>query len=389
MLVDLIIILVVIVTVVRNMGSGFVRQLFSATGFFVGLLVGRYVETFTLKLVHTPNSRALVTVVTILGIALVGLTVGEYVGVKLKAKSMKSRRFNSVDNGLGTILTAITMLLFVWLTASVISNLPATKLKSDIKKSQIISALDSIMPPAPTVISDLGKIIDPNGFPDVFLGSEPIPKSHVNLPSLGDLAAAVSKDQASVVRIQGLGCGGIISGSGFVVRNDIVATNAHVVAGISNPIVEDSNGRHKAEVISFDPNLDLAILKVSGLAGKPLPIDLGNINAGTPGAVVGYPGGGSFNASPAAVMEEFDAIGQNIYGTQKTERDVYEIQADVIPGNSGGPLIEENGSVMGVVFAESTTYSHVGYALAMEKVSTEINQAANSNTQVSTRQCAE
>jgi S1-C subfamily serine protease len=199
----------------------------------------------------------------------------------------------------------------------------------------------------------------------------------------------VKKDQDSVVRIQGLGCGGIISGSGFVVRNDLVATNAHVVAGIASPIVEDSNGRHRAEVISFDPNLDLAVLKVSGLAGKPLNIDLSNINSGMPGAVLGYPGGGPFNAGPAAVMEEFDAIGQNIYGNQKTERDVYEIQATVIPGNSGGPLIEENGSVMGVVFAKSTTYSYVGYALAMQKVATEINKAAISDSQVSTNQCAE
>jgi len=388
MFIDLLIVVIVISSVIRNWGSGFVRQLFSVVGFFVGLFLGRYIEIFTLKLVHTPTSRAIVTIITILGVALLGLTAGEYVGLKLKAKSLRSR-FNNVDNGLGTILTAITVLLLVWLTASVISNLPATKLKADIKKSSIIADLNKIMPPAPNIISDLGKLIDPNGFPDVFIGSEPIPKSNVNLPSLGDLSSAVKKDQDSVVRIQGLGCGGIISGSGFVVRNDLVATNAHVVAGIASPIVEDSNGRHRAEVISFDPNLDLAVLKVSGLAGKPLNIDLSNINSGMPGAVLGYPGGGPFNAGPAAVMEEFDAIGQNIYGNQKTERDVYEIQATVIPGNSGGPLIEENGSVMGVVFAKSTTYSYVGYALAMQKVATEINKAAISDSQVSTNQCAE
>jgi S1-C subfamily serine protease len=389
MLIDLLIVVIVISSVVRNWGSGFVRQLFSVVGFFIGLLLGRYIEIFTIKLVHTPTSRAIVTIITILGVALIGLTAGEYIGLRLKAKTLKSKHFNNLDNSLGTILTAVTVLLLVWLTASVISNLPATKLKADIKSSAIIADLNKIMPPAPNVISDLGKLIDPNGFPDVFIGSEPIPKSNVNLPSLGALSAAVKKDQDSVVRIQGVGCGGIISGSGFVVRNDLVATNAHVVAGITNPIVEDSNGRHKAEVISFDPNLDLAVLKVSGLAGTPLNIDLSNITSGTPGAVLGYPGGGPFNAGPAAVMEEFDAIGKNIYGSQKTERDVYEIQATVIPGNSGGPLIEENGSVMGVVFAESTTYSHVGYALAMQKVATEINQAATSDSQVSTRQCAE
>jgi S1-C subfamily serine protease len=388
MIVDLIIVVIVISSVIRNWGSGFIRQIFSVVGFFLGILLGRYLETFTLKLAHTPTSRAIITIVTILGIGLIGLTVGELIGLKLKYKSLTSK-FNSLDNGLGSILTAITMLLLVWITAAVINNLPATKLKTEIGESDIVAALDKIMPSAPNIISDLGKLIDPNGFPDVFIGSEPIPKANVNLPTLGDLKTAVAEDEQSVVRIQGLGCGGIISGSGFVVRGDLVATNAHVVAGIARPYVEDSNGKHSAEVIWFDPNLDLAILKVSHLAGKPLSIDLGSIASGTPGAVLGYPGGGSFNAGSAAVLDEFDASGQNIYGSGDTLRKVYEIKANVIPGNSGGPLIEEDGSVMGVVFAKSTSYTQIGYALVMSKVASEINQATKDEQRVSTGQCAE
>jgi S1-C subfamily serine protease len=388
MIIDLIIILIVISSVFRNWGSGFIRQVFSVVGFFLGILLGRLLETLTIKLVHTSTSRALVTLITILGVGLVGLTIGEYIGLKLKYKSLASR-YNRIDNGFGSVLTAITVLLLVWLTASVINNLPATKIKADLKGSHIIAALNDIMPPAPNLISDLGKIIDPNGFPDVFIGNEPIPKSNINLPSLGDLAGAVNKDKASVVRIQGLGCGGIISGSGFVVSPDLVATNAHVVAGISHPYVEDSNGRHNAEVIWFDPNLDFAVLKVNGLAGSPLNIDTNDMASGIPGAVLGYPGGGAFSAGSAAIIDEFNASGRNIYGSGATLRKVYEIKATVIPGNSGGPLIEENGSVMGVVFAESTTYNHVGYTLAMSKVASEITQASHDEHQVSAGQCAE
>ena len=239
------------------------------------------------------------------------------------------------------------------------------------------------------MIADLGKLIDPNGFPDVFVGTEPAPKNNVNLPSLGDLASAVSADEASVVKIQGRGCGGVVSGSGFVVGNDLIATNAHVVAGIQQPVVEDTNGTHNARVIWFDPNLDFALLRVSGLAGKPLSLNSTNAASGTPAAVLGYPGGGDFNAGPAAVMEEFNASGHNIYDSGLTLRSVYEIQATVIPGNSGGPLITENGQVIGVVFAESTTYNHVGYALTMGKVASEIQQGRNKQQTVSTGACAE
>jgi S1-C subfamily serine protease len=114
-----------------------------------------------------------------------------------------------------------------------------------------------------------------------------------------------------------------------------------------------------------------------------------NESSGTPAAVLGYPGGGPFNAGPAAVLDEFEASGHNIYDSGVTLRSVYEIQATVIPGNSGGPLVGVNGEVIGVVFAESTTYNHVGYALTMSKVISEIKQASNNQQTVSTGACAE
>ena len=196
-------------------------------------------------------------------------------------------------------------------------------------------------------------------------------------------------DQASVVKIQGLGCGGIVEGSGFIVRPGIVITNAHVVAGISHPYIYDNNGSHSAEVIWFDPNLDLAILKTSNLSGKPLPIDTSIVSNGTGGVVLGYPGGGTFQAKIASVMNEFLATGKNIYGTGKTNRSVYEIQADVIPGNSGGPLVIANGQVIAVVFAQSTTYYHVGYAITANQIIPEINQALNQNSERNTGSCAD
>lgn len=388
MLVDILIVLLAILAAYRSWGSGFVRQFLASGGFFIGLLLGRWLEPYTVGLVHSPTSRTLVTVVTILGVALFGLIIGESVGINLKYK-LRGKQLNKLDNGGGALLSIVSILISAWLLAAVANSLPPSELSRDLNQSKIISSLNHILPSAPTVIADIGKLIDPNGFPDVFVGSEPIPRGNVNLPALGDLLSAVNADKNSVVRIQGQGCGGIVSGSGFVVGTDLVATNAHVVAGIAHPVVQDVNGSHNARVVWFDPNLDFAVLRVSGLAGKPLSLDSNNVDPGTPGAVLGYPGGGAFNAGPAAVLDEFEASGHNIYDSGLTLRSVYEIQATVIPGNSGGPLVSENGDVMGIVFAESTTYQHVGYALTMAKVISEIQQARNDYTTVSTGACAE
>lgn len=388
MLVDIVIILLFISSLVRGREIGLIRQFFSALGFFGGLFVGAALEPHVVSSAHTQISRAMLTLVVILGCAILLLSVGEYLGARLKAHLQK-HRLNKADVFLGAIAGGVSLLITIWLVAPALATLPFPGLQDAVRSSTIVSHLDTSLPPAPNVIADLSHIIDPNGFPDVFTGVEPTPPANATLPALGSMQAAVQKDQASVVKIEGEGCGGIVEGSGFVAGNGFVATNAHVVAGILNPYVVDSNGTHRATVVWFDPNLDFAVLRVSNLAGSPLKIDTGKIANNTPGVVLGYPGGGSFAADPASVLEEFIATGRNIYDQGTTNRNVYEVKATIIPGNSGGPLVEKNGSVMGVVFAESTVYNQVGYALAMQQVVTELHQAEAANTPVSTGGCAE
>jgi S1-C subfamily serine protease len=105
--------------------------------------------------------------------------------------------------------------------------------------------------------------------------------------------------------------------------------------------------------------------------------------------VLGYPGGGNFTVGPAAVLKQLKAIGRDIYGNGRTLRDIYEVQAEIIPGNSGGPLVGKDGSVIGMVFAESTTYNHVGYALTTDRIATELDQAVLRDRTTSTGACTE
>jgi S1-C subfamily serine protease len=388
MLIDLIIIIFAVSALYRGREIGFVRQLFSTAGFFGGLFLGAWLQPYTINWGHSQAARLLITLLTTLGCAMILFSVGEFIGLKLKHRVLL-KRINRLDNGFGGLLSIISLLLTAWLTAAILTSLPASGLRSTVQSSRIISGLNRVLPSAPEVISGLGHLIDPNGFPQVFIGGEPSPSGPVALPALGDLQTAVTKDRASVVKLEGQGCGGIVEGSGFVVGSNLVATNAHVVAGIHHPYVEDDNGSHSGTVIWFDPNLDFAVLRVSNLAGKSLVISDKHVATGTPGVVLGYPGGGSFTANPAAVMDQFTAVGRDIYGRGQTSRDVYELRANVIPGNSGGPLVAKDGAVIGVIFAESTTYKHVGYALTTSQISDAINQAAARNRTVGTGQCAE
>ena len=387
-MIDILIILFLISALFRGREIGFIQQLCSTVGFFGGLLAGALLEPHTVQLVHGPVARSFVTLGTTLGSAFILLAVGEYVGVILKHK-LQGWRINSADNAMGSVLSGISVLIAVWLGAAVLLRVPYPSLQHNIRDSRIIGALNKSLPDAPGIIASLGHLIDPNGFPDVFIGSEPIPPDTINLPSSSALAAAVSKDKASVVRIEGRGCGGIVEGSGFVVGENLVATNAHVVAGITRPVVQDSKGDHTATPVWFDPNLDFAVLRVSNLAGEPLVTSAARVPRNTAVAVLGYPGGGGFTAEPASVLDRFTASGRNIYNQGSTEREIYEVAADIIPGNSGGPLVTADGTVVGVIFAQSTTYNHVGYALTTNQPLQEINQAAAQNHAVSTGSCAQ
>lgn len=387
-LVDVLIVMLVLGAIFRGIEEGFVHQLFSTAGFFVGLLIGATVEPHVVGLVHTSLARLVVTLATTLGCAFLFLFIGELIGILIKHKLTLQNALNRVDDSLGAALASIAMLVLVWLGASAVTGLPYPSLQHEVRGSVIVSLLNRLMPPAPSIIADIGHLIAPNGFPDVFIGAEPAPKP-VQLPTPAILAAAVAKDRASVVKIEGQGCGGIVAGSGFVVGSNLVATNAHVVAGISDPMVMDANGTHHATPIWFDPDLDFAVLRVSNLAGRPLAFNVNTVGRGTPAGVLGYPGGGSFQADRAAILDEFTALGRNIYNQGSTTRDVYSIQATVVPGNSGGPLIDTDGDVIGVVFATSTTYNDVGYALSLQKVVGEVGAARSANQPVATGTCAE
>jgi S1-C subfamily serine protease len=389
-IIDILILLFLVSALVRGVELGLVRQFCSTAGIIGGLFVGAFIQGKLIHLVQTPASKALLVLCTILASIALFSSIGEYIGVKLK---YKLHRFNIKwlqvsDRVAGSVMAGVTLLLAVWLGASIFSETPSSVVQRQIKNSVIISQLNRALPSAPDVVARLGHLIDPNGFPEVFTGLEPQVDTDKPLPSIGELDPAVQKVRASVVKVEGAGCGGVSDGSGFVADKNLVVTNAHVIAGVAHPYIIDGRGKHSADVIWFDPDLDMAVLRANDLGGEPLDILADRVNDGVAAAVLGYPGGGDFKARPSVVIESFTAIGRNIYNQDETRRDVYSMKADIVPGSSGGPVIDSDGNVIGLVFAESTTYPDVGYALTIDQVLEGLNLARDRNTVVSTGSCA-
>lgn len=386
---DVFIVIFLASSLIRGIEVGFVRQFCSTLGFFVGLFLGVWIESHFINYLDSADQRAVFALLVTLACAITCMLVGEYFGLRLKFKISEGKWSDKLDRVFGSFLAAITLLAAVWLGAAIFRNMPIDSWQRQIRSSRIVALLNHRLPSAPELLTKLGHLIDPNGFPQVFTGLEPTIKKDAPLPNMGVLTDAVQKSRDSVVKIAGEGCGGVVQGTGFVVGDDEVMTNAHVIAGVEQPQILDGNGQHSAQIILFDSELDLAILRATNLAGDALTLNTNDTERGTPAAIVGFPGNEGFHAGPAAVLESFVAVGHDIYNHGKTERSVYSLRGHVEQGNSGGPLIDKKGDVLGVIFAKSTSYDQIGYALTAEQVSDSLETATKRTSTVDSGSCTE
>jgi S1-C subfamily serine protease len=180
-----------------------------------------------------------------------------------------------------------------------------------------------------------------------------------------------------------------LAGSGVVVGEGLVLTNAHVVAGIRAPLVYGKDGLLGAPAfpVLFDPDRDTALLRVPGLDLPAVPF-AHNPEASQLVAVAGYPNGGEQQVKAARVRGSVTATGSNIYGQGQSQRQVLVIAGEVIPGDSGGPLLNQEGKIVGLIFAAAISVDgHTGYALTADEAARSL-AAAPGKTRVDTGTCA-
>lgn len=386
-LLDVIILALVGVAVFTGFRRGAAFQLIAFTGLILGLIGGALLAPEVAELARDPLAQATLALLTLLVLAAVGNALGWLLGRRVWAVARRSR-LDPIDAGAGSVVAAAAALLIAWFLAFNLVQGPFPSLSSQIRESAIIRGLDAILPRPPSLLAQARTFFDRFGFPEVFAELPPAPVGPVEGPSRGEVGRALDAADQSTVRIVGEACGRIQEGSGFVVNASHVVTNAHVVAGVTAPEVQAQGGNSlAASTVLFDPDLDVAVLRVEGGISEPLDLLLDTLGRGEIGAVLGYPGGGDLTGGPAAVRRTLVALGRDIYGEDAVRREVYELQSAVRPGNSGGPFVTPAGEVAGVVFAASTANHGVGYAILSQDVMPRVEQAAGRGGQVSTGPC--
>lgn len=384
---DLLIIVVVLSQAVRWAQYGFSRGFFSLAAFWLGIIIGAAVAPFFISFFNDPLVKLFFALLIIFGAGSIVGSVGRAIGDKIFHLINKAR-LNWIDGIAGALFSTVFILVVSWFAAAMLAGTPFQNINRQINGSRIIHALNDVLPPAPTVLARIGGLINPNSFPQVFLGPEPQQIEPVDPPSSADIAAALAIAGKSTVRIESVGCGGQLTGSGFIAADRLVVTNAHVVAGVSNPTVVDVNGRYRAQPVYFDPDLDLAVLRVDGdLAGESLAIADSDLPRGTVGVTLGYPSGGPLKAVPAGLVRSVEATGLNIYNDRNTLRPIYILQTEVISGNSGGPVVLPDGTVIGVIFARSEANTGTGYAIRSPEVLQALKTLSQRSRPVDTQRC--
>jgi S1-C subfamily serine protease len=388
-LLDLVIVALVVLGAVNGFRRGAALQLSAYAGLFLGLVAGALLAPRVAVAAGSPFGRATLALVVLIAFAAVGDGIGWVIGTRFWALA-RHGVIGTVDSAAGSVVAVIAVLLATSFIAFNLSNGPFTGLSREIRGSVIVRRLDRALPQPPAVLAQLRRLLNRFGFPEVFAGLPPAPAGPVMGPTSGQTAEAAHRALDSTVRLEGQACGAFQEGSGFVAAPNYIITNAHVVAGVHAPVqVQPQNrGSQNGTVVLFDPKLDIAIVRVGEPPGPVLPIDKHDVKRGTDGAVVGYPGGGSLKFGPSAVRRPLEATGRDIYGRSTVSRRVYELQATVRPGNSGGPFVLVKGQVAGVVFAASTTDPRIGYALASPQVVPLLHRAEGRTTAVSTQDCA-
>ncbi|MGZ3586903.1 MAG: MarP family serine protease [Candidatus Limnocylindrales bacterium] len=370
--------------------AGLVGPAFGLAGALVGIViviaVAPLVEPALAE--YDQPLRAILAVGGALAVVVAGDAIGSAIGGTFHRR-VQGHPLGVLDRVGGVAFGALQALLAVWLVGGLLATSSFEGLAGQAQRSTAMRVLLDELPPPDAVIANLGGLLDEAGLPQVFIGLEPLPASPAPAPGQAVAEALASTARASAVRVEGVACGQVLIGTGFSVKAGYFVTNAHVVAGATNITVspDAKGGRYAATAVLFDPQLDVAVLRVTRLSLPALHFAAQAPGRGTPAVALGHPEGAALTAVPAAVNQELSARGRDIYGKNIVLRDVLELHAAVRPGDSGGPLIVAGGTVGGLVFAESRSDPEVGYALDPSDVAREVLPALTRTTAVGVGAC--
>jgi S1-C subfamily serine protease len=358
--------------------QGLIVGVLTLLGFGAGAFLGGRIGPLVLQ--HgsrSPYAPLFAALGALLVGALVAVTLESF-ALGLRARVIRGQRLHLADGAGGAALVASVALGLAWVFGAVALHAPGTAvLRADVQRSLILRSLNQVLPPTGPVLNVLNRV-DPA---PAIIG----PVTPVGPP---DAAVAIDPDVLgagpSVVRVLGTSCGLGVEGSGWIVAPGLVVTNAHVVAGEDDTTVTTQGGASfDATPVHYDPRNDIAVLRI-GADLQPLRI-APHPERGAAGAVLGYPENGPYAVAPARLGDTDEVISEDSYGNGPIDRTIASLRGSVRSGNSGGPIVDSRGRVMGTVFAATTTGDPGGFAIPNELVKRALRGTA---TTVETGPCA-
>jgi S1-C subfamily serine protease len=393
--VDVVVVVLALIAMVSGWRHGLAVALLSFVGVLGGAILGVRLAPLLVDGIEAPTTRIIVSIVVVVLLVALGETIGVYFGRKIRDR-IRGENVLTVDSTLGAVVQAITVVVAAWLVALPLASASFPGLAASVRSSEVLKGVDAVMPDqARSLPAELRTLLDRSGFPDVLSPFQATPIQQVGPPDPALLTLpVVSEVRDRVLKVNGRApsCQRQLEGTGFVVAPQRVMTNAHVVAGTNETTVEIETSRGirqlDARVVSYDPEVDVAVLAVPDLDVDPLVFAPAPAQAGDDAIILGYPLDGPYTISAGKVRDRIQLRGPDIYDANTVTRDVYTVRAKVQSGNSGGPMIAPDGQVLGVVFGAALDDSETGFVLTAPQVAQALNQAPSATRSVGTGTCA-
>ena len=389
-LLDVVLVVLVLAYALSGYWQGFVTGAFATTGLLLGGLLGVYLAPLVLGDAEPSLGVSLGALFIVIVAASLGQGILQYVGARLRNR-IKWQPARVLDAVGGAALSAAAVLVVAWALGVAVQGAMITGISGPVRESMVLKRVNDALPAsAANALDAFNDVVGTSFFPrylepfapERIVDVGPGPRRLLQDPDVVDAEVSVLK-----VRSRNE-CGRGIEGTGFLYAKDRLMTNAHVVAGVSEPEVYVGDEPVDAEVVVYDSETDIAVLAFDSDDIPRLALDgSGREKQGV--AILGYPGDGPYDVQPGRIRQEQKLRSPDIYGDGTVVRDVFSVRGLVRPGNSGGPIVSSAGKVLGVVFAASVTDRDTGYALTVEQVRELAQQGRTATEPVSTESCAD
>ncbi|HEX6350073.1 MAG TPA: MarP family serine protease [Candidatus Dormibacteraeota bacterium] len=379
------------IAAIIGIANGYQRGLWLSAAQYAGLVLGVVAGAAlapgvadVLGLTDT-RVRSLAAVLVLIVGGSVGSSLGYVAAAFLRHRLAGGRGPLPPERAGGALVSGVAVLGVMWFLGLTFDRGPSPELARLIQGSSLLRTIDAAAPRPPPFLAGVERTLAGVPFPQPFAVLAP-EVSPLPPPASID-TAGVNRAAAATWKVTGRGCGGLVTGSAYPIAGQYLVTNAHVVSGTTRTRVQRDDGTTlSAAVVLFDPDRDVAVLYVPSARFTVLGTAAGQ--RGTQGAVVGYPEGGREQESPAVIDQSLTARGRDIYNQNLVDRQIYILQAQVVPGNSGGPLVDLNGNVLGMVFAASSGNQDEAYALTDEEIAHDEQQGMQRTSGIDTSQYA-